>query len=49
MILAWRDWISMMSGGRSTRDRLVSSMAVIFVGLLHLLAYSLVAPMLQRA
>ena len=47
MTLAWRDWISMMSGGRSTRDRLVSGIALVFVGLLHLLAYSVVAPMLK--
>ena len=47
MTLAWRDWISMMSGGRSTRDRLVSGIALIFVGMLHLLAYSIVAPMLK--
>ena len=46
--LAWRDWISMMSGGRSTRDRLVAGIALIFVGLLHLLAYSIVAPLLKQ-
>lgn len=41
LLLAWRDWAQMMAGGRSKRERAVTIGAIIFVGLLHWLAYAI--------
>ncbi len=42
--LAWRDWLSMMTAGKRGREPLVAVALVIFAGLMHLLAYVVVAP-----
>lgn len=41
LTLAWRDWAQLMAGGRSKRERAVLIGGLIFVGLLHWLAYVL--------
>ena len=46
LTLAWRDWAQMMAGGRTTRERLVTAIAFVFVALLHGFAYVIVAPLL---
>jgi ABC-2 type transport system permease protein len=48
LMLAWRDWAQMMAGGRTTRERAVAAGALIFVLLLHGLAYVVVAPLVAR-
>jgi ABC-2 type transport system permease protein len=40
--LAWRDWLAMMTAGRRRRVRTVAAALVVFVALMHLLAYSMV-------
>ncbi len=47
LTLAWRDWAAMMAGGRTTRERVVTIGALIFVGLLHWLAYAILEPVLK--
>ena len=47
LLLAWRDWASMMAGGRTTRERVVTVMTLGFVGLLHWLAYAILNPILK--
>lgn len=42
--LIWRDWMSMMTAGKRGREPILAAVAVVFVGLIHLLAYYLVAP-----
>lgn len=46
--LAWRDWAAMMAGGRTTRERAVTAVVLLFVILLHWLAYAILAPVLKR-
>lgn len=46
--LAWRDWAAMMAGGRTTREKLVSGIVLLFVAGLHWLAYVLLAPVLKN-
>lgn len=46
LTLAWRDWAQMMAGGRTKRERAVTVGALVFVGLLHWLAYAMLAPVL---
>ena len=41
--LAWRDWLSMMTAGKRGRERVVAVVLVIFVALMHLFAWSMVA------
>ena len=41
--LAWRDWLWMMTAGRRRRERVVAAVLVVFVGFMHLFAYSMVA------
>ena len=47
LMLAWRDWASMMAGGRTTRERAVTLMTLGFVGFLHWLAYAILNPVLK--
>ncbi|MFA5956774.1 permease [Hyphomicrobium sp.] len=47
--LAWRDWAQMAAGGRTKRERSVLIGAVIFVALLHWLAYVLLSRVLPGA
>ena len=47
LTLAWRDWAAMMAGGRTKRERAVTIGALIFVGLLHWLAYAVLAPVMN--
>ena len=42
--LVWRDWLSMMTAGRRRRERMVALGIIVFAGLVHLLAYAIVAP-----
>lgn len=44
--LAWRDWAAMMAGGRTTRERIVTLFVLAIVIGLHLIAYSLLKPVL---
>lgn len=46
LLLAWRDWLSMMTAGRRTRERVMIVVAVLFAAGLHGLAYGLLAPAL---
>lgn len=48
LTLAWRDWAQMMAGGRTKRERAVTIGAIIFVGLLHWLAYAILSPVLSQ-
>ena len=47
LTLAWRDWAAMMAGGRTKRERAVTIGALIFVALLHWLAYAILAPVMN--
>jgi ABC-2 type transport system permease protein len=47
LTLAWRDWTAMMAGGKTARERAVAFGALIFVGLLHWLAYAVLKPVMQ--
>jgi ABC-2 type transport system permease protein len=40
--LGWRDWVSLMTAGRRSRARNVTIGLIVFAGLMHLLAYSMV-------
>jgi ABC-2 type transport system permease protein len=40
--LSWRDWVAMMTVGHRRRVLTVASALIVFAGLIHLLAYSLV-------
>ena len=42
--LAWRDWLSMMTGGRRERLRRAIVAVAIFVVFLHFVAYWMVGP-----
>jgi ABC-2 type transport system permease protein len=41
--LAWRDWLSMMTAGRRRRVRTVALGLAVFIALMHLVAYPMVA------
>ncbi len=41
--LAWRDWLSMMTAGKRGRERVVAVVLIVFVVLMHLFAWSMVA------
>lgn len=43
--LSWRDWVSLLTAGRSRRLRGVVIAALIFLGVMHLLAFAIVAPL----
>ena len=40
--LAWRDWLSMMAAGRRGRERIVAVGLIMFAGLMHMFAWSIV-------
>ena len=42
--LFWRDWTSMMTGGKRGREPILAGVAVVFAVLIHTLAYFLVVP-----
>ena len=44
LILFWRDWLSIMSAGRRTREWMIKLFMVIFIAGLHGLAYVVEAP-----
>ena len=46
LTLAWRDWAAMMAGGRTTRERAVTIGTLVFIGLLHWLAYAILKPVM---
>lgn len=46
LTLAWRDWAAMMAGGRTMRERAVTIGTLIFIGLLHWLAYAILSPVM---
>lgn len=43
--LAWRDWATMMAGGRTARERMVTLIVLAFVVGLHWLAYLILKPL----
>jgi len=44
MRLFWRDWFSMLSGGKRRREPVVLGVALAFVVVFHLIAYAVVGP-----
>ena len=46
--LFWRDWISFRSGGKRSREPIVVAIAAIVIGLIHLLAFAIVSPLVAR-
>ena len=46
--LAWRDWAAIMAGGRTTRERLVTAIVLMFALGLHGLAYAILQPILKN-
>ncbi len=44
MCLLWRNWLSLMTAGKRSREPVLVIVAVVFVVLIHLLAYYLIAP-----
>lgn len=48
LTLAWRDWAAMMAGGRTTRERAVTVIVLVFVLGLHWLAYAILKPVLAN-
>jgi ABC-2 type transport system permease protein len=48
LTLAWRDWVAMMSGGRTVREHAITIGTLVFVGLLHWLAYAILSPILAN-
>lgn len=42
--LFWRDWISMMTAGKRSRESVLAVVAVVVALLSHLLAYAIIAP-----
>jgi ABC-2 type transport system permease protein len=47
LCLFWRDWLSMMTAGKRSREPVLVVVALVFAVLIHLLAYYLVAPLAQ--
>ena len=47
LTLAWRDWVQMMSGGRTVRERAILFGTLVFVGGLHWLTYAILKPALS--
>jgi len=43
--LFWRDWFSMLSGGKRRRESVVLLVALVFLAVFHLVAYLIVAPL----
>ncbi|MCB1512169.1 MAG: permease [Hyphomicrobiaceae bacterium] len=46
LLLVWRDWMSMMTAGRSARERIVAGFVVALIIGLHVLAYAVLKPVL---
>ncbi len=46
--LAWRDWATMMAGGRTSRERLVTVIVLMMVAALHWLAFAILKPVLAH-
>ncbi len=44
MCLLWRNWLSLMTAGKRSREPVLVIVAVVFAVLIHLLAYYLIAP-----
>ncbi len=44
MCLLWRNWLSLMTAGKRSREPVLVIVAVVFAVLMHLLAYYLIAP-----
>ncbi|NNG02741.1 MAG: permease [Inquilinus sp.] len=42
--LAWRDWVAMVTAGKRMRKPVVALAIAVFAGLIHLLAYAVIAP-----
>ena len=47
MRLFWRDWVGLLSAGRSKPIRGLVIAAVVFFGIMHLLAYAIIAPLAE--
>lgn len=47
LMLAWRDWLSMMTAGRRTRERIMIAIALLFTAGLHAMAYGVLNPLLK--
>jgi len=47
LCLFWRDWLSMMTAGKRSREPVLVVVALVFAVLIHLLAYYLVAPLAE--
>ena len=47
LLLAWRDWLSMMTAGRRTRERIMFAVTALFATGLHGIAYVLLEPILK--
>lgn len=48
LTLAWRDWAAMMAGGRTTRERAVTLIVLLFILGLHWMAYAILKPVFER-
>ncbi len=46
LTLAWRDWAAIMSGGKTAREYAATVFTLVFIGLLHWLAYVLLDPLI---
>lgn len=46
LLLAWRDWAAMMAGGKTTRERAVTLIVLLFVAGLHWFAYAILKPLM---
>lgn len=46
--LAWREWLAMMTGGRTSRRIAIVLFLLVAAALIHLLAYGLLAPWVHR-
>src|SRR6056297_1120206 len=47
LLLAWRDWLSMVTAGRRTREKVMVALTLLFVVGLHWLAYALLGPVFE--
>ncbi|MBU1305500.1 MAG: permease, partial [Alphaproteobacteria bacterium] len=46
--LAWREWLAMMTGGRTSRRIGIAVFLVVAIGLIHLMAFGLIAPWVRH-
>lgn len=47
LLLAWRDWLSMMTAGKATRERVMLVATLLFIAGIHALAYSVLNPVFK--